>query len=209
MLDIARSRYPSDDPSHDIEHVFRVLNVAEKIAAEENADLDIIIPAALFHDVVSYPKNDPRNSHAPEESAQEGRKFLAELPEYPAEKISSVQSAIETCSFSKGATPTTLEAQILQDADGLEATGALSIMRTFSTSGILKRPFYSPVDPFARNRELNDLKYALDFFSTRLLKVADRMHTKSGKDIALRRTNFLKSFLEELTLELRETGYFV
>lgn len=207
LIEIAQKRYFSDDPSHDFQHIFRVLNVAEQIARDENADLDIVIPSALFHDIVSYSKKDPRNKNASVESAQETRKILESIPEYPQEKIALVESAITTCSFSKGLTPEHKEGDILQDADGLEATGALSIMRTFSTSGIMKRAFYDPADPFAKNRGLDDLKYALDLFSTRLLKVIDRMHTKTAKNIAARRTEFLKRFLEELAQELKETGY--
>ena len=96
-----------------------------------------------------------------------------------------------------------LESQIVQDADGLEATGAISIMRTFATTGQMNRPFYNPVDPFCKTREPDAMKNALDLFYERLLRVTERMHTKTAKKISTRRTAFLRKFLKELDLELK------
>lgn len=207
LIKIARGKYLSDDPSHDFQHIFRVLRIAEKIATDESADLDIVVPAALFHDIINYPKNDPRAKNSSTESAEITKQLLGKIGEYPKEKIFYVWTAIDSCSFSKGIRPDLLEAKILQDADGLEATGALSIMRTFASSGIMKRTFYDPEDPMAKRREFDDRSYALDLFFTRLLKVIDRMHTVSARKIAKRRTVFLGKFLKELTEELRETGH--
>lgn len=75
-------------------------------------------------------------------------------------------------------------------------------MRTFSSTGSMKRVFYHSEDPFCRERPPDDLKFALDLFYTRLLKVEERMHTMAAKKIAKRRTAFLKEFLEELKIEL-------
>ncbi len=202
LITIAESKIDNSDPAHDISHVHRVLTNAERIAEIENADMDIIIPAALFHDVVNYPKNDPRSKYASDESAALTKELLSAIPEYPQDKIDKVYSAIQTCSFSKGIIPEFLEAKIIQDADGLEATGAISIMRTFCSTGSMKRPFYNIEDPFSANREPDSLKYALDLFFTRLLVVQNRMHTETAKTIAQRRTKFLKDFLEEFKLEL-------
>lgn len=203
LLSTVRKRITDEDPSHDFEHTLRVMNNAEEIARKENADLDIVIPAALLHDIVNYPKNDPRSRNASDESAEVAGKILRKVKGYPKSKIGRVQLAIRSCSFSKGIAPKLLEAKILQDADGLEATGAISVMRTFSSTGSMKRLFYDPNDPFCENREPDDLKYAIDLFFTRLLKVKERMHTKTAKKIAERRTNFLKKFLKELRLELK------
>ncbi|MDD5251670.1 MAG: HD domain-containing protein [Patescibacteria group bacterium] len=203
LTGIAASKISGDDPSHDLNHAFRVLSTAEKIAREEKADLDIIVPAALFHDIVNYPKNDPRRIHSADESAEQTKKILEAVDDYPKEKIEKVVQAIRSCSFSKGIVPDLLEAKILQDADGLEATGAISVMRTFASTGGMKRTFYNNEDPFAANRQPDDMKYALDLFFTRLLKVKERMHTKGAKKIAERRTDFLKKFLKEFELELK------
>lgn len=202
LIEEAKKRISSNDPSHDIEHALRCLSIAERIAKDEKADLEIIIPAALFHDVVIYPKNDPRSKYASDESAELAKKILNNIKDYPKNKIDKVFIAIKQCSFSKGIMPDILEAKILQDADKLEATGAISIMRTFSSTGLMQRPFYHPEDPFCKNREPDSHNFAIDLFYTRLLKVEALMHTKMGRKIAKRRTIFLKVFLDELKKEL-------
>lgn len=203
LIKTAENKITGDDPAHDLNHAFRVLSAAEKIAKEEKADLDIIVPAALFHDIVNYPKNDPRKTRGADESAEMTKNILETIREYPKNKIDKVVTAIKSCSFSKGIVPELLEAKILQDADGLEATGAISIMRTFASTGSMQRTFYNVADPFAKSREPDDIKYALDLFFTRLLKIKERMHTKSARKIAERRTAFLENFLQELELELK------
>ena len=107
------------------------------------------------------------------------------------------------CSFTKNIQPDFIEAKILQDADGLEATGAISIMRTFSSTGQMQRPFYHPRDPFCQARQPDSLKFALDLFYERLLLVEQRMHIATAQKIARRRTKFLRQFLKELELELK------
>ena len=99
--------------------------------------------------------------------------------------------------FIKEYTNWVLEAKILQDADRLEATGAISIMRTFSSTGQMRSPFYHAEDPFSEMRKPNAHEYGLDLFYTRLLLVEDMMHTTSAKMIASKRTAFLKLFLEQ------------
>ncbi|MFA5022243.1 MAG: HD domain-containing protein [Patescibacteria group bacterium] len=202
LFNLAKNKITNSDPSHDFEHALRVLANAQRIAKEEKADLDIIIPAALFHDIINYPKHSPMAKYASDKSAEVTRKILKKIKEYPQDKIDKVYTAIKQCSFSKAIVPDFLEAKILQDADGLEATGAISIMRTFSSTGQYKRPFYNQKDPFCKNRQPDSSHFALDLFYTRLLVVKDRMHTKSAKKIALKRTAFLKKFLDQLKNEL-------
>lgn len=200
---IAQKQMVSHDPSHDINHAHRTLANAILIAKKEKADLDIVIPAALLHDFVFYPKNDPRAKMASDESADAVAKILKKMEDFPKHKVASVHSAIKNCSFSKGLKHTILEEQIVQDADGLEATGAIAIMRTFASSGAMQRQFYNPVDPFCKKREPDSKNYALDLFFVRLLKVQTRMYTKTARKIAERRTKLLQKFLTEFKLELR------
>jgi|TARA_Y100000310_G_scaffold82857_1_gene79477 hypothetical protein len=94
------------------------------------------------------------------------------------------------------------------DADSLEATGAISIMRTYSSTGQMKRPFYNSEDPFCENRKPDSLNFALDLFYDKLLKVTDKMHTKTSKSISKRRTDFLIDFLKELKLEWKGSNFF-
>lgn len=201
LIKIAKERI-NNDPSHDFLHALRVLELSEKIAEEEKGDLDIIIPSALFHDVIVYPKNHYKSAHSSTDSAKLTKLILEKQPAYPKEKILKTYKAIQVCSFTKGKTPNFLEAKILQDADSLEAVGAISIMRTFSSAGCMNRQFYDIKDPFCKNREPNDKLYALDLFYTRLLIVHKKLYTNTAKNIALKRVKFLKIFLKELKEEL-------
>jgi len=191
-----------NDPSHDGNHALQVLKNAEQIAQTEGGDLDILIPAALLHDVVIYAKNDPRSDQAPQESAELTKKILESHAEFPKEKIPLVMEVIERCSFNKIEEPATLEGKILRDADKLEATGAVSIMRTFSSGGQMGRPLYNREDPFAENRSADAKSQSLDLFYERLLIAKDRMYTKTAIEIADQRTKILHAFLEQLKKEI-------
>ena len=198
LIKIAKKKIPDADVSHDFDYAMRVLSNAEKIAKDEGGDLDIIFPAALFHDLIVYPKNHPDKHKSQEESAESAEKILNSFGNFPKTKIDDVKTCIMECSFSKGIVPKMLESQILQDADGLEATGAISIMRTYSSTGQMKRPFYNIEDPFCKNRTPDAAKFALDLFYERLLKVAERVHTKIAKKIAKRRTDFFNNILKRV-----------
>lgn len=204
LISIARQKQTKNDPSHDFQHVLRVLNLAMRIGKEEKADLDILIPAVLFHDIIMYGKNHPNSKNEASKSADFTEKVLKNIKKYPQEKIDSVVFCIKQCSFSKGIKPDLLESKILQDADRLEATGAISIMRTFSSCGQMNIPFYDPKDPFCKKGAIA-FRSDLDLFYLRLLKVEKGMHTTLAKQIAKRRTDFLKKFLNELRLELKES----
>lgn len=203
LIRIAKSKITDDDPSHDIHHALRVVGYVELLSKEEGADLDILIPAALFHDIVNYPKNDPMSLKSSTESAVIVGKILSQISEYPQNKIKFVQRAIQNCSFRKGVKHIYLESKILQDADALEATGAIAIMRTFASAGQMKKTFYSPHDPYCKKREPNSKDYALDLFFDRLFKVRDRMYTQSARKLACLYTKFLTDFMRELKFELK------
>lgn len=205
LIAIAKTRI-NNDLSHDFGHIYRVMKLAVKIAIAEKADLDIIVPAALFHDIFVY-KGTARYALEHRESAQFARETLLKLNGYPKEKIDEVVYAIQVCSFSKGITPKLLEAKILQDSDMLESTGAISIMRTFGSSMPMHMvAFYDLNDPFCRNRKPNSRRYSLDLFFTRLLKVDKRMHTEIARKMAAKRTKFLKRFLSEVRQEIDEAS---
>jgi len=210
LISIAEERQVKDDPSHDFEHIRRVSFLAKKISEHEEVDLEIVIPAMFFHDTVVHAKNSPESHNETEESASVTGEILQTFEEYPKEKIACVQACIRECSFTKGLKPSSRESAVLQDADLLESTGAISIIRTFSSSGGMHRHFYDPRDPFRKKTEPEvkgkAVTFGLDLFYTRLLKAKERMHTDFAKKIADRRTQFLRDFLEELEMELKEAG---
>ena len=204
LVNIAKNKQTKDDPSHDFQHILRVTNLAQRIAEFEKADLEIVVPAALFHDSVVYKKNSLESKNETEESALYALEQLNNIDEYPKEKIERVQTCIRQCSFLKGITPNLIESKILQDADRLEATGAVSIMRTFASCGQMNIQFYDPDDPFCKKGTI-PFKSGIDLFYNRLLLVEDRMHTAIAKKIAKRRSEFLGQFLKELEFELQES----
>lgn len=199
LIQLARKHISGDDPSHDINHALRVLSNAQRIASHEGGDMQVLIPAALFHDLVNHPKNSPRSRFSAQESAAAAGVILSSI-NYPKEKTLLVIKAIREHSYSNAHPPSFLESKILQDADKLEATGAIAIMRTFCSSGQMKRGFYDPQDPFCQQRE--PTHYSLDFFYQRLLKAKDVMHTNIARELAEKRTLFLYAFLEQLKTEL-------
>jgi uncharacterized protein len=204
LVRTAEAWQTKNDPSYDFDHVLRVLNLSVRIGLSEKADTDVLFPAALFHDIIFYEKNDARNKGSSKESAEAAREVLLAIDGFDKNKIEAVVECISQCSFSKGIKPTLLESKILQDADGLEATGAISIMRTFSSGGRMNIPFYCRQDPFCENGPV-DFRSSLDLFYTRLLVVESRMHTELAKKMARRRTEFLRSFLDEFKMELSES----
>lgn len=206
LFRIAEERQVKGDPSHDFQHIRRVSFLAKKIGEHEEADLEVVMPAALFHDTIVYRKDSLESKNETDESALATGDILHALEGYPKEKIPSVQTCIRECSFTKGLQPSSLESAVLQDADLLESTGAISIIRTFSSGGQMQRQFYNPQDPFRRDTEPNAGDSGLDLFYVRLLKAQGRMHTEYAKKIAERRTQFLKDFLAELELEFKEAG---
>lgn len=204
LIQIAKEKQTRNDSAHDFNHVTRVLNLSLRIAKQVQADEDILIPAVLFHDIVVYQKNSEQSKNEVHESASVAEKILNELQEYPKEKIKTVLSCIRECSFSKGLQPSSLESQVLQDADRLEATGAIAIMRTFSSGGQMNAPFYPPEDPLCEKGFIT-FRSSLDLFFTRLLIVKDTMHTDYAKKLATQRTVFLRKFLIQLKKELKES----
>ena len=189
------------DSAHDFEHVMRVYKNAKKICKEEKANEKLILSAALLHDIVSYPKSDKRSKMSSLESAKKSKQILKKY-DFSKEEIMIISDAICDHSFSQNKVPKTLEGKILQDADRLDALGAIGIARVFATGGSLKRPFYNLDDPFCKTRTPDDKIWTVDHFFQKLLKLESLMNTKSGKVEAKRRTRVLKEFLNYLKQEI-------
>lgn len=205
LLKVTAAAMPKDDPSHDMEHIKRVLSAVKLICEkEQKGDLEILIPAAILHDVVTYPKDDPRNKTATDESAEFAGNLLWNYPGYPKDKTIEVRSCILECSWSKGLPASSINSAILRDADRLEAVGAIALMRTFSSGGQMKRPLYNPADPFCEKGIPEGVGCSFDLIYQRLLKVTATLHTETAKNIGLRRRIFLEVFISEFRLELSE-----
>ena len=196
-----RPMYRGADPAHDFSHILRVYKNARIIGREEDADMQVLLLSALLHDVGSKKKHITLQG----ESEGLGRKtveaFLESIGlEEGARK--KVLYAVDVHRFSGKIVPVTLEARILQDADRLDAIGAIGIARVFLTGGALGRELYHPDDPFCRAREPDDGKWNLDHFYKKLLKLQAGMHTESGKKLAVGRTAVLRRYLLDLKEEI-------
>lgn len=190
-----------NDPAHDFEHIMRVYKNAQKICKKEKVNEKLVLSAALLHDIISYPKSDKRSKMSSIESAKKSQSILKKY-DFSDEEIQIISNAIRDHSFSQKKIPDTMEGKILQDADRLDALGAIGIARVFATSGSLKRPFYNIDDPFCKKRNPDDNVWAVDHFFKKLLTLESLMNTKSGKLEAKKRTEILKKFLKQLKDEI-------
>ncbi len=189
------------DSAHDFEHIMRVYKNAQKICKQEKVNENLVLNSVLLHDIVSYPKSDKRSKTSSIQSAKKSKSILKKY-DYSNDEIMIISDAIRDHSFSQNKTPETIEGKILQDADRLDALGAIGIARVFATGGSLKRPFYNIDDPFCKQRIPNDKIWTLDHFYQKLFKLELLMNTKSGKMEAKKRTRILKEFLKQLKQEL-------
>ncbi len=192
--------HPSSDGSHDLSHFQRVWKMAESFSSAQE-DRFTILAACYFHDIVSYPKNDPRRSQSSADAAVKAATILSNLG-FPAEKIEGVKHCIEAHSFSANIQTETTEAEVVQDADRMEALGAIGLARTFYVAGLMGSNLFCAEDPFSENRSLDDKKYAIDHFQKKLLKLPSTMKTLKGKLEAEKRAQVLTRFLEDLESEL-------
>lgn len=193
---------PGTDASHDINHARRVMRTALQIAASEGrADETVIIAAAYLHDIVNLPKNHPERSSASARSAAAAAPILAELG-FDEARIAAAQHAILTHSFSANIPPETLEAKAIQDADRLEALGAIGIARVFAIAGQLGSRLFDGEDTFAQQRPLDDRRYAVDHFAVKLFKLPQTMQTAAGRAIADQRADMMRDFLRQLGEEV-------
>lgn len=192
---------PATDSAHDLAHIRRVVANAKRIVANEDADVITVIAASWLHDCVTLPKNHPERAKASKLASRKAVDFLNAL-DFPADKLNAVAHAIEAHSFSAGIQPETIEAKIVQDADRLDALGAIGISRCFAVGGIIDRPLYNPDDPFCENRLPDDRKWTIDHFYTKLFKLAESMNTEAAKKEAHYRTSYMRSFINQLQQEI-------
>lgn len=190
-----------NDPAHDYQHIMRVYKNAIKICKHENVEQRLVLLAVLLHDIVSYPKSDKRSKLASLHSSKKAKEILGKYS-FDKKEIKIICDAIRDHSYSKNKTPSTMVGKILQDADRLDAVGAIGIARVFSVSGSEKRSFYDVKDPFCRRRAPDDKTWAIDHFYQKLLKLESLMNTNYAKKEAKRRTRIIKKFLLDLKNEL-------
>ena len=189
------------DAAHDLQHLQRVWASAQLLLARApEADQLVVMAACFLHDLVNLPKDDPDRAQASRRAAKLARHQLAWLG-FPADKLDAVAHAIEAHSFSAGITPASLEAQIVQDADRLDALGAVGLARMFYISGRLGRALAHPADPLALQRERDDMAYALDHIEQKLAKLPGLMQTAAGRELAQERLELMLAFRDAFVAE--------
>ena len=189
------------DASHDLGHIRRVVRNAKRIGTTEQANLEVVIPAAWLHDCVMVEKNAPNRGKASTMAAEHATRYLNSIG-YPEHHIRPIAHAIQAHSFSAGIPPETLEAKVVQDADRLDALGAIGLARCFMVGERLGLSVYHPTDPFAQSRTPDDKQFIIDHFYVKLLKLPGTMQTATGRADAQRRAERLTDFLDALAEEL-------
>ena len=202
LIPLVKPYYHSSDPAHDWAHVCRVAATAEILSAGQDINLECVLAGVYCHDLVNLPKNHPNRGQASLLSAQEAEALLKKV-EFNEDEILSIKKSIIEHSFSKGLKPSSMEAAIIQDSDRLDALGAIGILRCAAVNTKMGSSFYEPMDPMAKFREPDDKSYMLDHYSIKLYKLPTLMNTQRGRELALKRVEFMKEFVSEFIKEIR------
>lgn len=194
---IAWRRMAGMAPGHDVEHARRVVALVRRLLeSHPEADADVVEAAAWLHDTGF------RGRRAGKHAILSARIAAEELPAlgFTKKQVALACTIIEQHSYSKHFEATTIEGQLIQDADRLDAMGAIGIARVFSD--VKERRIYGPEDPFAVSRDLDDVRYSLDHFLIKILRLADYLHTKEAKALAEPRVKTIRAFMKALAEEL-------
>ena len=194
-------RHTLADAAHDPNHIRRVVTNARRLTLAEGADWLVVMPAAWLHDCVAVPKSSPDRRNASRLCARQAVEWL-ENHDWPHGRLDEIAHAIEAHSFSAGIAPCTLEAKVVQDADRLDALGAVGLARTLMLGGELQRAFYDDADPFCETRNPDDSIFTLDHLFAKLLTLEGTMQTPGGRVEAGQRTQFIRQFLAQLHDEI-------
>ncbi|HXH30867.1 MAG TPA: HD domain-containing protein [Bacteriovoracaceae bacterium] len=202
LIPLVKPYYQGSDPAHDWPHIGRVAATAKKIALSLKANLPCVLAAVYCHDLINLPKDHPERKNASTLSANEALPYLVEAG-FDQQEISLIQKGIIEHSFSKGLRPTCIEAAIVQDADRLDALGAIGVLRCAAVNAQMKSSFYDPQDPEASARPLDDKAFMLDHYFVKLFKLPELMNTDEARLIAEGRIVFMKQFISNLLSEVR------
>jgi uncharacterized protein len=207
-VEFVKATLQNAEGGHDWWHIQRVWSLAKTIAEKEvGADMLVVELAALLHDIADAKFHGGDETIAPRKAAD----FLASLGIAP-EIIAHVRQIIENISFKNSfaqAAPTfdSLELRIVQDADRLDALGAIGIARTFNYGGFRNREIYNPDIPpdlhLSKEAYKNSTAPTINHFYEKLLLLKDKMNTPTGKIMAEQRHNFMQQFLDEFYREWR------
>jgi uncharacterized protein len=193
--------YFEEGGSHAFDHTERVYNLAIKIGKKEKADLEVIKAAALLHDIARKKEDNKEVECHAEHGAEIAEKILKEM-NFPEDKIKNVVHSIKVHRHSKGLAAETKEAKIIQDADKLDALGAITIARMFSTGGKMNRPLYKPEIPFGEVHKGYYSDSTIHGFYAKILKITPEIfNTQFAKKLAKGRYKFVKIYIDRFLKE--------
>ncbi|MGJ8663657.1 MAG: HD domain-containing protein [Marinicella sp.] len=189
------------DQGHDIAHIMRVVKSAKQFCATEQANLWVVLPAAWLHDCVQVAKDSPLRSQASKLAADHAIELLTQW-QYPETYYRAIHHAIMAHSFSANITCESLEAQVVQDADRMDALGAIGTCRTLLVGAGFGNPLTFHEDPFCYDRKPDDKAAIIDHFYTKLLQLKDSFQTQAAQREAALRHDFMLQFLTQLEKEI-------
>lgn len=205
-IEQARGWYQGSDAAHDFEHILRVYRMAERLAAVEGADLEIVHAAALLHDSrETTPGAGARAEHHLASAVFAGEVLAAES--WQPERIAAVQHCIRAHRFRDGREqPKTIEARVIFDSDKLDVLGAVGIERVIAYAVLAGEPIYA--EPSAHflatgEKEPGEAHSAYHEFLFKLHKIKDRLFTRTARALAAERDAYLAAFFERLAAEHR------
>lgn len=202
-ISFVKEKLEGAEAGHDWFHIERVWKLSKKIAASENCDHEVVEIAALLHDIA-----DPKFHNGDETLALKISRDFLESQNFNPEKIEQVLFIIKNISFkNRGEAPQTspVELQIVQDADRLDAIGAIGIARTFNFGGFKNNLLYHPEIPPKLDMSKEEYKKnqgtTINHFYEKLLLLKDLMNTKKGKEMAIERHQVMLDFLDQFYKE--------
>ena len=187
---------------HDWWHIHRVLENTRLIAGKEHASLFICEMGALLHDIA-----DPKFHNGDEKKGNYLAKGFLKQNSVPENQINAILNIIDNISFSKGTdiVDKSIELQVVQDADRLDAIGAIGIARAFNYGGFKNRIMYDPSIPPKKYRSSNEYRNSnsptINHFHEKLLLLKDLMNTKTGMEMAAKRHDFMLMYLQQFHKE--------
>lgn len=196
-----RGALAGDASGHDWDHIARVRRLAVSIATEEGADIDVCEVAALLHDVADD------KIAADEASGLATVRAWLDAHDADRDLASRVMDIIATMSFAGGARPpmSTLEGQVVQDADRLDAIGAVGVARAFAYGATRGRPMHDPAiaprERMSREEYRRGQAPTINHFYEKLLLLKDRLNTTRARQLAEERHRFMLAFLDQFCAE--------
>ena len=193
-------------PSHDLDHVRRVVGLARRIARAEGADEGLASCAAWLHDIERAAEDRGGPDHAVAGAAT-ARRLLAGRPELTAAQVDAIADAIECHRFRSARAPSTPLARCLFDADKLDAMGAVGVGRAYMMAGERAQRLHTRVPGTAAPRHMRDIEQGayspVEEWMVKLRHLEGAMTTAEGRRLASARAAFMESFFEQLELEVK------